>query len=105
MSSLLNGIIDFFTIILKWCLDGFLWILKSIIFLIVDGLLTVVSAFFSAIDFSSFLSTLALDWAGLPSAMIYVINAVSVPQCLTIISGAIGIRILINLIPAEFTRV
>lgn len=105
MADLLTGIITFFTTALKWCLDGMLWLLKSILYLIFDGLLTVITTFFNAIDFSVFISSLALDWAGLPSALIYVVNSTSIPQCLTIISGAITIRLIINLIPSTFTRV
>ena len=105
MAELLTALINFFTEILKWCLDGVLFILKTIIFSVVDGFLTVITTFFSLIDLSAVLSNIVLDWAGLPGAMIYVVNAVSIPQCLTIIAAAIGIRMLINLIPAAFTRI
>ena len=95
----------FFTAIFKWSLDGVLWLLGKWFYWWFDGLLTVVSSIFKSIDLSSFVATYAMNWAGLPPQMIWFINAVSIPQGLTILSAAIVIRMLINLIPAAFTRI
>lgn len=104
MAEAINAIFTFFTTILKWCLDGVMWLLSKVLFLAFDGLLTTVQAFFSAIDISSFVASYALSWTGLPDQFIWFVNAVSLPQGVSILTGAIIIRMAINLIPAEFTR-
>lgn len=101
----LDAIFKYFADLLKWALDGIMWVIGKATFVIFDGLLTVISAFFLALDFSSFLASYAMNWAGLPSQMIWLINAVGIPQGVLILSGAIGIRMLLNLIPAAFTRI
>ena len=92
-------------LLLVWTLQGILWLLGKAIFIIFDGILTAVSAFFTLIDLSSFISSYAMNWAGLPAQMIWLINAVSIPAGIVMITGAIGIRMVINLIPAAFTRI
>jgi len=88
-----------------WTLDGIVWLLMHVLFLIFDGILTCITAFFTALDFSSFISAYALSWVGIPDQMIWFINAVSIPAGVTMISGAIGIRMVLNLIPASATRI
>ncbi len=108
MDSIVSGftaLMTFLSNILTWALDGILWLLGKAFFIPFDGLLTCISSFFKAIDFSVFPSSYALDWAGMPPQMIWFINAVSLPQGVTIIFLAIGIRMLLNLIPAAFTRI
>lgn len=105
MSDAINALFDFLKSALTWLLDGLLWLLGKVLFLVFDGILTVITAAFNAIDFSSFLSSYAMDWAGLPPQMIWFINAVGIPQGITILSSAIVVRMLLNLIPAAVTRV
>ncbi|BCS53913.1 DUF2523 family protein [Geobacter sp. SVR] len=104
MQSVVNAICSFLMIALKWLLDGAVVVIKSVLYFIFDGLLTVILAIFQAIDLSALLTTSALSWAGLPDQLIWFLNAVNVPQGLTILLSSIGIRMAINLIPAEFTR-
>ncbi len=99
-----SALFTFLTNILKWSLDGVKWTFDKVLYLPFDGLLTSISAIFTALDFSTFASTYALNWAGLPPQMIWFINAVAIPQGLVMLGSAIGLRMLINLIPAEFTR-
>lgn len=89
----------------KWILDGLGLILKFIFFTIFDGLLTVIEVFLSTIDISSVAVTSAAAWAGLPSQLIWLINAVGLPQGLLLLGSAYLIRLTINLIPGVFTRV
>lgn len=105
MSDIINSILAFVKVSLTWLLDSLLWLLGKVFFLPFDGLLTVISGIFNAIDFTTFLASYSMDWAGLPPQMIWMVNAVGIPQGLTILSAAIGIRLLLNLIPAAFTRV
>jgi hypothetical protein len=87
-----------------WTLDGIVWLLSHVLFLIFDGILTCISVFFSLLDFSNFIAGYAMSWAGIPDQMIWFINAVSIPAGVTMICGAIGIRMAINLIPSWATR-
>ena len=105
MDVAISALFMFLADILKWCLDGMLWVLGKALFLPFDGLLTTISSIFTAIDLSTYVSSYAMNWAGLPTQMIWLVNAVGLPQGITIISSSIVIRMLINLIPAEFTRV
>ncbi len=105
MAAIFTAICDFLLTIFTWALDGVLWLLGKAFFLPFDGLLTAITAVFSAIDLSAFASTYAMDWAGLPPQMIWLVNAVGLPQGLTILAAAITIRMILNLIPAEFTRI
>ena len=86
-----------------WCLDGLFLILKGAFYLVFDGILTAITTFFVAIPASIF--SASLNWAGVPTQLIYVINQCGIPQALAILVTAITARMTINLIPAEFTRV
>lgn len=100
-----SALFTFLLAVGKYLLDGILWCIGNGLYVIFDGLLTCVSAIFTAIDVSSFATTYALSWAGVPTQMIWFINQVSIPAGITMLVGAIGIRMLINLIPAAFTRI
>ena len=104
-SGAFAALFTFLTALLKWCVDGILFVLTSVMFLIFDGLLTCISAIFTAIDISNFVAAYAMSWAGVPPQMIWFINAVSIPAGIIMLTGAIGIRMAINLIPAAFTRI
>lgn len=91
--------------ILSWSLDGLKWILGKALYYPFDGLLTCISALFTAIDLSTFVASYAMNWAGLPPQMIWFVNAVAFPQGMTILCAAITIRLALNLIPAAFTRI
>jgi hypothetical protein len=88
-----------------WLLNGILWIISQLLYLIFDGLLLIVEGFFTILDLSSVGFASAADWAGLPDQLIWIINQINLPQGFSIITAAIGLRVLINLIPAAFTRV
>ena len=103
--SAFDAITGFFSTLFSWLLDGALVVIKASLFFIFDGILTVVTVFFTAIDLSAFLSTYALSWAGVPEQLIWFVNAVSVPQGVTMLVAAIGIRKTLDLIPAALTRV
>jgi len=105
MESAFNSLMGYIGNILKWALDGMLWIIGKALFLPFDGLLTVVSGIFTSLDLSTFAASYALNWAGLPTQMIWFVNAVAIPQGVSILLAAILIRMALNLIPAAFTRI
>jgi hypothetical protein len=88
-----------------WLLNGFLWIISQFFYLIFDGLLLIVEGFFTLLDLSAVGFASAADWSGLPDQLIWIINQVNLPQGFSIIVSAIGLRVLINLIPAAITRI
>ena len=88
----------------RWFLDGMGFILKTIAFLIYDGLLTAVVAVFNTLDIGTFATNLVGLWAGLPPSLLYVVHAVGLPPALTLVSSAVLTRKALDLIPAEFTR-
>ncbi|WP_456385293.1 hypothetical protein [Desulfolithobacter sp.] len=101
----INSFWDLLVSILSWLLDAVLLVISFVAYTIYDGFLMVVHAFFAALDFSSVAFTHAAEWSSLPTQLIWLINQLALPQCLTIVSGAIMLRVLINLIPAALTRV
>jgi hypothetical protein len=70
-----------------------------------DGVIYSFWLYLATLDMSALAFDWVANWAGLPPQLIYLVTAVGLPQCLLIISQAILIRFLINLIPAEFTRI
>lgn len=105
MIAAYSALVAFLQSIFKWLLDGVLFVLKSVLFFIFDGVLTAIQAIFTAIDVGSFAVNYAAHWSSLPPQMLYFVNAIGIPQCVVMLASAMGIRMLINLIPAEFTRV
>ena len=88
-----------------WILDGFIELLQFVVFTILDGLLSVVETALAAIDLSSMVFSYAAAWSNLPTQLIWLINAVGLPQCLSILGAAYLVRLTLNLIPSVFTRV
>jgi len=76
-----------------------------VFFIIFDGLLTIIETFFAALDFSSVVFNYSASWANLPDQLVWLINAVGLPQCLTLLGAAYMIRLSLNIIPSWATRV
>lgn len=91
--------------VLSWLLDGALYVLKAALYFPFDGLLTCISSFVSALDLSGILFTSATTWGALPPQLLYVLNQIALPQCLSLMLYAYIIRLTLNLIPAALTRI
>ena len=89
----------------KWVLDGLITLLQFVFFVIFDGLLSIVETFLAAIDLSAVAFNYAATWSNLPTQLIWLINAVGLPQCFALLGAAYLIRLTLNLIPSVFTRV
>ena len=89
----------------KWVLDGFILLIQFVVFTILDGLFSVVESFLGALDFSALVFNYAGTWSSLPPQLIWLINAVGLPQCFALLGVAYALRLGLNLIPAVFTRV
>ena len=90
---------------ITWILDGFILLLQFVFFTILDGLLTIIETFFAAVDLSSVVFNYSASWSGLPDQLVWLISAVGLPQCFTILGAAYLIRLSLNLIPSWATRV
>ena len=88
-----------------WALDGFILLLQFVVFTILDGLFSVVETFLSVLDISAIALNYAATWSSLPTQLIWLINAVGLPQCMTLLGAAYLIRLVLNLIPSVFTRI
>ncbi len=88
-----------------WILDGFILLVQFVFFTIFDGLLTVIETALAAIDLSSVIFNYAAAWSNMPDQLVWLINAVGLPQCFAILGAAYLIRLTLNLIPSVFTRV
>ena len=96
-----NWVVTGFT----WILDGFILLLQFVAYTLLDGLLLVVEGTLSAIDLSSVIFNYAATWSNLPTQLVWLINAVGLPQCFTILGAVYLIRLTLNLIPSVFPRV
>ena len=100
----------------RWFFNNFFWsvqaILKPIVYLIgqilglvLDGALTVVSGVLSTLDLGEIAVNAASAWGNLDPTIAWLINASGVSAGLSMLGTAYLIRFVLNLIPAEFTRV
>ena len=105
MIDALSSFANWLYSLVSWCFDGIIVIFKLCLFLVFDGVLTVITGFFTALNFANVASSYICDWSGLPSQLGYVIGAIGMPSCLSLLVGAVSIRMLINLIPSWATRV
>nr|WP_321467154.1 hypothetical protein [uncultured Desulfobulbus sp.] len=110
---------SFFAVLIDWCrafwtwcvvgftwvLDGFILLVQFVFFTIFDGLLTVIETTLAAIDLAAVVFNYAAAWSNLPDQLVWLINAVGLPQCFTILGAAYLLRLTLNLIPSIFTRV
>lgn len=94
----LNGLY----LLLEWLLNALSSIVQAIFLWTLDGMLTLVYLFVASLDLSSFVLNY---WGLLSPQMLYVVNQSGIPQGLSLLAWALGIRLLLNLIPAAFTRV
>ncbi len=101
MSDILSYLYDLFT----WVLDGALLIIQSALYFVYDGFLTAVTAVINSLDLSFLIFEFANKWGLLPDQLLYVICQIGLSQCISILVYALGIRMLLNLIPASLTRI
>jgi len=103
--SFINGFFSTIQTLLGWVLDGLMYVLKTILYFPFDGVLTAVESIIAALDFSSFATSTAASWTGMPPQLLYLVNAIGIPQGLAILASAYILRITLNLIPASLTRI
>jgi hypothetical protein len=89
---------------LHWLLVGLFYVIKAVFLLIIDGFFTVVELFFMGLDSASlgFLSSPSIN---LHPVLIWFVYQLGIVQGISIIVTALSLRLLLNLIPASFTRI
>lgn len=92
-------------VLLSFVIEGILTVIKVSFLWMFDGVLTLVYVFVRSLDLSGIAVNYFADWGLLSPQALYVVNQSGIPQGLTLLAYAIGIRVLLNLIPAAFTRI
>jgi uncharacterized membrane protein YphA (DoxX/SURF4 family) len=105
IADFFNDVGGILTSFLTWVLTGIAEIVSGVLYVIFDGFFTVCLAVINAIDFSTVITENFAQWDLLPDQLVYLINAVGLPQGLTILGSAYVIRMTLNLIPGAITRV
>lgn len=112
IDAVLNWLFDFvnsFWDLLWWALygtlKGLLNLLGFLVSTVFSGLLSIVYTLVSTLDLGSMAVDAAATWGGLDPNIAYMVKGCGIPQGLTMLGAAYGIRIILNLIPASLTRV
>ena len=103
--SFLNSFITIIFEIITWFLKGLVWVITKIIYFTLDGFFSVIIAFINGIYLSGVMPYIQNSWGTLPAQIIWLANAIGLPQGLGILASAYLVRMLLNLIPAAFKRI
>lgn len=104
MEGFINSFFTTLQSLLTWVLDGVTYVVKGVFWFILDGVLTAITTFISLLDVGSHITSFAGYFGLLPPQLIWLIQAIGLPQGLSILIWAIVIRMTINLIPSWITR-
>jgi hypothetical protein len=91
--------------IVQWLIQGVIYALQAGLWIIFDGLLTCMQAVIATLNLGNLASNTAAAWGLLPSQVCYLLNQSGISNGLGMIGTGISIRMLLNLIPAAFTRI
>ena len=91
--------------VVKWALDGAVSVIVWAVKILFEGFLFLVTSLIQGLDLGSYAIQYAVLWGGLDSRVTWFIGNLGIGQGLTMLTAAIGIRLLLNLIPAAFTRI
>lgn len=103
--SIWDGFCQLFYACFTWVLNGVVLCIGYPIYYIFKGFLTIVGGALSVVDLSSYLVTISSELVGMHPALRYLLAECGISTGLTIILGAIGTRMLLNLLPAAVTRI
>lgn len=105
INNFINSFFSSLWHLLKFCLDGLILLLSTVLYWFFDGFLWLVSNIISTLDLSALAFTQYAQWAGLPPQLLYLVNQLGLPQCAAMIASALLIRMTLNCFPAVFTRI
>ena len=89
----------------KYFLDGILYIIKGVLWLMVSGIMQGFQTAFDALSFTSVVFQWAAAYTSIPQQAVYVMVRIGFPEFVTMIGAAYVIRLTMNVIPAALTRV
>ena len=75
------------------------------VLIVLEGIFTIIEGIVDCIDLADLLAEQAAVWGLVPDQTIYLLTALGIPAGISIIVYCISIRMLLNLIPATFTRI
>jgi len=108
MEWLVDFVNSFGAILMNILSTVFHWIfaiLGMVVGLIFTGLLTIVFGIVSALDLGSWALNSASYWGYLDPTVSWLLVSTGVPTGLSMLGSAYVVRFVLNLIPAEFTRI
>ncbi|MBF0330158.1 MAG: DUF2523 domain-containing protein [Nitrospirae bacterium] len=108
----MNAIINFFASFWEFLKSALSWtvgalgdVMQGVLSVFFEGFFAIVYALVASLDLGTYTLSLASTWGALPTQAVYLLNAIGIPQGLTMLAYAYGIRLILNLIPASITRV
>jgi F0F1-type ATP synthase membrane subunit c/vacuolar-type H+-ATPase subunit K len=102
--SFVNGFWSVIVQVIQWFVQGIIYAVEAGLYFAWDGILTVIAGLVSGINLGNLATETAAAWGLLPSQVAYLISSTGIANGLGMIGTGIGIRMLLNLIPAAFTR-
>lgn len=75
------------------------------VLIVLEGIFTIIEGIVDSIDLADLLAEQAASWGLVPDQTIYLLTALGIPAGVSIITYCIAIRMMLNLIPASFTRI
>ena len=102
--SFVDGFWSVIVSVVQWLVQGIIYAVETGLYFAWDGVLTVISGLVSGVNLGNLATETAQAWGLLPPQLAYLISATGIGNGLGMIGTGIGIRMLLNLIPAAFTR-
>lgn len=111
-ADIVNGLWSVVATVWQWFVDlvqavlvFFRDLLLNLLYALLDVSLGVFESIVSAIPVPAAWQSVGNPLGSLSGQALYLLTAFGIPECIAIIGGAYGVRFLLNLIPAAFTRV
>lgn len=93
-------VVDILFNVCIWVLKAAFWIVKTYIYFTFDGIFSVIKAVINGIDLTPIMPYIQSHWGMMPAQLIWLINAIGLPQGFSILGAAYVIRLGMNLIPS-----
>lgn len=105
LTSFLNIFVTIIKNVATWILNGIAQVLIEVLYLAFDAVLTIVNTVIQGLDFTGLALNYSAYWGLLPPQLIWMINEIGLSAGMSMLGTAYIIRLTLNLIPSEFTRV
>lgn len=99
LGSAFPWLLDSLGTLLEWLLDALVYIIKAVPYLMIDGVLTSIKLFISALDLSAIALQFVAGFGLIPPQAAYFMCAIGFPQFVSLIAAAYVVRFLLNLKP------